>query len=157
PRAPPARGGGRPGAGAAGATTGVLWLRWHVQRQELGRVGGDGRRQGGRRARLRGRGPGFRGHLLPDAHRWPALPGRRTGTRDARGRDSGRPVVSTPSFAGTPPFPVAARHALQDGQLRANLARATTTIQDKRLRVIAELDDWESLRAAGAAIKDDAL
>jgi L-lactate dehydrogenase complex protein LldF len=56
-----------------------------------------------------------------------------------------------------PAFPVAARAALQDGQLRANLGRATTTIRDKRLRAIAEMDDWEALRAAGAAIKDDVL
>jgi L-lactate dehydrogenase complex protein LldF len=56
-----------------------------------------------------------------------------------------------------PPFPVAARAALADGQLRANLGRATATIRDKRLRAIAELPDWEALRLAGAAIKDDVL
>jgi L-lactate dehydrogenase complex protein LldF len=56
-----------------------------------------------------------------------------------------------------PPFPTTARAALADGQLRANLGRATATIRDKRLRAIAELPDWEALRAAGAAIKDDVL
>jgi L-lactate dehydrogenase complex protein LldF len=54
-------------------------------------------------------------------------------------------------------FPAAARRALADSQLRANLARATTTIRDKRARVVAELPDWEELREAGSAIKDHAL
>ena len=62
-----------------------------------------------------------------------------------------------PSFAGTPPFPEAARVALADEQLRANLGRATTTIRDKRARVVAERPDWEALRLAGAAIKDEVL
>ncbi len=56
-------------------------------------------------------------------------------------------------WLGTPPFPQAAREALANGQLRANLRRATSTIRDKRLRVTGELSDWEELRAAGAAIK----
>ncbi|HZN87487.1 MAG TPA: LutB/LldF family L-lactate oxidation iron-sulfur protein [Thermoleophilaceae bacterium] len=54
-------------------------------------------------------------------------------------------------------FPEAARRSLANTQLRANLARATTTIRDKRARVVGELPDWEDLRAAGAAIKDEAL
>ena len=54
-------------------------------------------------------------------------------------------------------FPEAARRSLADTQLRANLARATTTIRDKRARVVAELPDWEELRAAGAQAKDRAL
>ena len=54
-------------------------------------------------------------------------------------------------------FPAAARRSLADTQLRANLARATTTIRDKRARVVGELPDWEELRAAGAAVKDRAL
>lgn len=55
------------------------------------------------------------------------------------------------------PFPAAARRELADAQLRANLHRATHTIRDKRARVVAEVPDWEALRAAGAAIKDDVL
>ncbi len=55
------------------------------------------------------------------------------------------------------PFPTLARTALADAQLRANLKHATTTIREKRLRVVGELDDWEELRSAGAAIKDFAL
>ncbi len=63
----------------------------------------------------------------------------------------------TPRFEGTPPFPEAARLALADVQQRANLRRATATIRGKRARVVAERDDWEALRLAGAAIKDEAL
>ncbi|HEY8300593.1 MAG TPA: LutB/LldF family L-lactate oxidation iron-sulfur protein [Jatrophihabitans sp.] len=55
------------------------------------------------------------------------------------------------------PFPTAARDALADPQLRANLRNATTTIRDKRARVVAEVPDWVELRAAGAAMKDDVL
>ena len=71
----------------------------------------------------------------------------------------GRPRVREPlpTFAGTPPFPKAAREALQDGQLRTNLRRATTTIREKRARVVEERDDWEELRLAGAAIKDEVM
>ncbi|GAA1171703.1 L-lactate dehydrogenase complex protein LldF [Kitasatospora gansuensis] len=56
-------------------------------------------------------------------------------------------------WLGSPSFPEAAREALKDSQLRANLKRATGTIRDKRLAVASELDDWEALREAGAAIK----
>ncbi|MFF7994274.1 LutB/LldF family L-lactate oxidation iron-sulfur protein [Kitasatospora xanthocidica] len=56
-------------------------------------------------------------------------------------------------WLGSPAFPDAARSALKDTQLRANLKRATGTIRDKRLAVTAELDDWEELRTSAAAIK----
>ena len=55
------------------------------------------------------------------------------------------------------PFPVAARTALADTQLRGNLGHATSTIRTKRARAVAEVPDWQQLRAAGAAIKDDVL
>ncbi|PWW67163.1 L-lactate dehydrogenase complex protein LldF [Actinokineospora spheciospongiae] len=61
------------------------------------------------------------------------------------------------TFLGMPPFPTAARAALADSQLRHNLAHATGTIRGKRAGVVAEVDDWEQLRLAGAAIKDNAL
>ncbi len=71
------------------------------------------------------------------------------------------PVVTIPSeqprFADTPPFPEAARLALADPQLRANLRHATTTIREKRSRAVAERADWEQLRLAGARIKDEVL
>lgn len=59
------------------------------------------------------------------------------------------------AFIGMPAFPVGAKEALDNPQLRSNLRHATTTIRDKRARVIAELPDWEDLRVSGAAIKDD--
>jgi L-lactate dehydrogenase complex protein LldF len=51
------------------------------------------------------------------------------------------------------PFPVAARRALADTQLRRNLGKATAHIRAKRAAVVAELADWEELRTAGQAIK----
>ena len=59
----------------------------------------------------------------------------------------------TATFVGMPKFPVAARAALEDTQLRRNLAHATATIRDKRARVVAEVENWEELRLAGAAVK----
>ena len=56
-------------------------------------------------------------------------------------------------WLGTPAFPEAARTALADTRLRANLRRATGTIRDKRIAVAAELEDWEELRETAAAVK----
>lgn len=61
------------------------------------------------------------------------------------------------TFIGIPAFPVAARAALADTQLRHNLAHATRTIREKRAAVVAELPDWDGLRARATAIKDAAL
>jgi L-lactate dehydrogenase complex protein LldF len=61
------------------------------------------------------------------------------------------------TFLGMPPFPVAARAALADTQLRRNLAHATGTIRAKRAAVVAEVDDWEALRQRAAATKDATL
>jgi iron-sulfur cluster protein len=65
--------------------------------------------------------------------------------------------MTVPTFVGMPAFPDAARSALADTRLRENLGRATATIRDKRARAVAELPDWEALRHAGAAIKNDVL
>jgi len=54
-------------------------------------------------------------------------------------------------------FPAAARTALRDPVLRANLRRATTTIRAKRAEVVSEVEDWEHLRARGRAIKQRTL
>jgi L-lactate dehydrogenase complex protein LldF len=43
------------------------------------------------------------------------------------------------------------------GSPRANLRHATTIIRTKRLAVVEQLEDWEQLRLAGAAIKDQVL
>jgi L-lactate dehydrogenase complex protein LldF len=57
----------------------------------------------------------------------------------------------------TPGFPEAARVELANPQLRANLRNATDTIRAKRARVVGEAPDWEELREAGKAIKEDVL
>jgi L-lactate dehydrogenase complex protein LldF len=57
---------------------------------------------------------------------------------------------------GTPrarPFERAAHEALQDVQLRRNLAKATSAIREKRALATGELPDWQALREAGRAIK----
>jgi L-lactate dehydrogenase complex protein LldF len=61
------------------------------------------------------------------------------------------------TWLGSPTFQVAAKEALADSQLRRNLRHATSTIRGKRAEAVAELADWERLRLAGAAIKDDVL
>ena len=56
-------------------------------------------------------------------------------------------MIVTRTFLGTPPFPVAAKSALADSQLRSNLAHATHTIRDEaRARSSASSTDWEELR-----------
>jgi L-lactate dehydrogenase complex protein LldF len=61
------------------------------------------------------------------------------------------------TFLGTPAFPSAARTALADTQLRRNLAHATGVIRGKRAAVVGEVEEWEQLRLAGAALKDRTL
>ena len=56
-----------------------------------------------------------------------------------------------------PPFPVAALPVLRNPQLRKNVAHAIDVIQAKRARLVEEKTDWQALRAAAAAIKDEAL
>ncbi|MCT1601957.1 LutB/LldF family L-lactate oxidation iron-sulfur protein [Kocuria sp. p3-SID1433] len=53
------------------------------------------------------------------------------------------------------PFPAHARDELRDEQMRANIGHATHTIRAKRNRVVGELPDWEELRDAGAAVKQE--
>jgi L-lactate dehydrogenase complex protein LldF len=67
------------------------------------------------------------------------------------------PHPEMPTYLGMPSFPAAARTALADAQLRRNLAHATHTIRAKRAGAVAELADWEALRAAAKAIKDHTL
>ena len=75
--------------------------------------------------------------------------------RDRDGRLTPAPPAGT--FLGMPKFPKNAAHALGDAQLRRNLKHATTTIRDKRAKAVAEVPNWEELRLAGEAIKDDVL
>ena len=52
-------------------------------------------------------------------------------------------------------FPAAAKEQMRNEQMRANIHHATHTIRAKRANVTAELPDWEALRDAGSAIKQD--
>ncbi|MGW6395063.1 LutB/LldF family L-lactate oxidation iron-sulfur protein [Streptomyces sp. NPDC055103] len=61
------------------------------------------------------------------------------------------------TFVGMPAFPKAAREAVRNDTLRANLRHATHTIRDKRAVAVAELADWAELREAGKQIKDRTL
>ena len=61
------------------------------------------------------------------------------------------------TFIGMPKFQTAAKQALGNSQQRRNLQHATGTIRRKRSGVVDELDNWEELRQAGAAIKDNVL
>ncbi|QXJ26338.1 lactate utilization protein [Actinomadura graeca] len=62
-----------------------------------------------------------------------------------------------PTYLGMPSFPDAASRAVDDARLRANLARATGTINGRRAAAVAELEDWAALRASGRQIKDHVL
>src|SRR4051794_14268129 len=97
---------------------------------------------------------------MPDARWGTAVPAALGGAGDAPGRGAGLHRGGgrvTATFVGMPAFPIAARQALADTQLRVNLAHATSTIRAKRAKVVGEVDDWEQLRLAGAAIKDNTL
>jgi L-lactate dehydrogenase complex protein LldF len=61
------------------------------------------------------------------------------------------------TYLGMPSFPKAAKDAVHNVTLRANLRHATHTIRDKRAKAVAELDDWALLREAGKQIKNHTL
>src|ERR1700723_225408 len=56
-----------------------------------------------------------------------------------------------------PTFPMAAKSALADAQLRRNVRHATDVIQAKRARVVAEMPDWQDLREAGKQIRQHTM
>src|SRR5580658_1384186 len=76
---------------------------------------------------------------------------------DLTAPDMNGPHPGMPTYLGMPPFPVAAATAVADSQLRRNLAHATHTIREKRAGAVAELTDWQALRASAKAIKDHTL
>ena len=77
---------------------------------------------------------------------------------DSDGADSANTdPVSADSANEWPGFPAAARAALADGGLRANLRNATQTIRAKRAGAVSELSDWEELREAARLIKAGVL
>ncbi|MCS7482135.1 LutB/LldF family L-lactate oxidation iron-sulfur protein [Umezawaea endophytica] len=61
------------------------------------------------------------------------------------------------TWLGSPKFPDAARTALANTQLRSNLRKATGTIRGRRAAAVDEMPDWEDLRLAGEALKDEVL
>jgi len=54
-------------------------------------------------------------------------------------------------------FPMAAKVALGDTQMRKNVRHATEVIQAKRARVVAEMPDWQQLREAGKQIRQHTM
>lgn len=56
-----------------------------------------------------------------------------------------------------PDFPIAAKSALKNDQLRRNVAHATNVIRNKRALRVEEMPDWEDLRQAGSDIKAHTL
>ena len=54
-------------------------------------------------------------------------------------------------------FPAAAGKTLQNTQMRANLGKATRTIRGKRDDRAAEMPDWEQLRKAASAVKNEVM
>ncbi|WP_313673934.1 lactate utilization protein B [Mycolicibacterium sp.] len=61
------------------------------------------------------------------------------------------------NLRGEQSFPKAARTALADTQMRHNVGHATRSIRAKRAAAVAECPDWEQLRLAGSALKQDVL
>ena len=55
------------------------------------------------------------------------------------------------------PFPASARKQLGNTQMRRNIRHATHSIRAKRGRVVDELPDWQQLRAAGSALKQQVM
>jgi L-lactate dehydrogenase complex protein LldF len=56
-----------------------------------------------------------------------------------------------------PTFPMAAKAAMKDVQLRKNVAHATDVIRAKRARVVEEMSDWQELREAGRQIREHTM
>ena len=52
-------------------------------------------------------------------------------------------------------FVAAAHDGLNNATQRRNLEHATTTIRNKRAHAVEETPDWEQLRSAGSALKED--
>lgn len=57
----------------------------------------------------------------------------------------------------SPVFPMAAKAALSDTQMRKNVRHATSVIQTKRGRVVGEMPDWQQLREAGKQIRQHTM
>jgi L-lactate dehydrogenase complex protein LldF len=55
------------------------------------------------------------------------------------------------------PFPIAAKAAIADTQLRKNVRHATEVIQRKRAAVVREMPDWQELRETGQQIRQHTM
>lgn len=60
-------------------------------------------------------------------------------------------------WEGAEVFPKAAHKELANSRQRQTLRRVTRSIREKRAEVVDERDDWEELRLAGEAIKEQTL
>lgn len=78
-------------------------------------------------------------------------------SRTALGMPAVRPVHGHGRLHTAVPFPEAAEAELGNTQMRANIRHATHTIRGKRARVVEELPDWQELRSAGSAIKEQVM
>ncbi len=56
-----------------------------------------------------------------------------------------------------PAFPIAAKTAMENTQLRRNVRHATDVIQAKRARVVGEMPDWQQLRESGRQIRQHTM
>lgn len=65
--------------------------------------------------------------------------------------------ITVGKAASAPPFPIAARTALKDDQLRRNVHNATGIIRAKRALRVEEMPDWQELRQAASDIKAHTL
>lgn len=70
--------------------------------------------------------------------------------------EQGDPIPADPLNWGTD-FPEGSSVTLRNSQMRKNLGHATTTIRNKRNMRVAEMPDWEELREAASAIKNETM
>lgn len=78
-------------------------------------------------------------------------------SRTALGMPAVRPVHGQGNLHAQTAFPAAAKAEMGNTQMRANIRHATHTIRGKRAAVAGELPDWEELRSAGSAIKEQVM
>lgn len=67
------------------------------------------------------------------------------------------PAPPAGELIDSPVFPQAAKAELDNSQQRKNLHHATHTIRAKRAKAVAEVENWEEIRAAGQEIKNRIL
>ena len=61
------------------------------------------------------------------------------------------------NLRGEERFPVVARKAVRNAQTRHNISHATHTVRAKRNEVVSERSDWEVLRLAGSALRQNVM